>query len=182
MHRARTGSLRGMRRGAIAYKSRGRPSHPPRALRDRGSDEIEGVSLAKVLAGQAEAARDAIFAEESTMPRDAMRCVRTARFKLLRNMPSAADDTEFADRPTFELYDLERDPHELADLSGDPEYRTIETDLLRRLESWLQGFPDPHERPHEEAERLEQFGGFAPIAAELRAEPPLPIGTRRLSR
>lgn len=36
-------------------------------------------------------------------------------------------------RPTFELYDLENDPGELHNLSGDPKYKVIEHDLKRAL-------------------------------------------------
>ena len=36
-------------------------------------------------------------------------------------------------RPTFELYDLQNDPGELRNLSGDPKYEAIEHDLKRAL-------------------------------------------------
>ena len=40
-------------------------------------------------------------------------------------------------RPLFELYDLEKDPEEFANLSGKPEYRQIESELKAKLQEWM---------------------------------------------
>jgi arylsulfatase A-like enzyme len=50
--------------------------------------------------------------------------VRTERYKLIHFE---------ADMDQWELFDLERDPHELDNLYGDPEYASVQEDLHRRL-------------------------------------------------
>jgi len=117
-----------------------------------------------------------IFAEETTFPKNRMRCIRTERFKLIRNIDTSrkttagicgprpiegSGDHYFVDRPAFELYDVENDPHELANLAGQSDYATVQADLAARLESWMRETDDPvlsggEERPPGEAE-LKRF-------------------------
>jgi N-sulfoglucosamine sulfohydrolase len=40
-------------------------------------------------------------------------------------------------RPIFELYDLEKDPFELANLAGRPELKPVETELRQELDKWM---------------------------------------------
>jgi arylsulfatase A-like enzyme len=40
-------------------------------------------------------------------------------------------------RPVFELYDLERDPHELTNLAGRPETAAVEKELKAALQEWM---------------------------------------------
>jgi N-sulfoglucosamine sulfohydrolase len=40
-------------------------------------------------------------------------------------------------RPLFELYDLQEDPFELNNLSGDPEFESIEKELRQELDKWM---------------------------------------------
>jgi len=39
-------------------------------------------------------------------------------------------------RPAEELYDLERDPYEMNNLAGDPQYSHIVKDLRKELSQW----------------------------------------------
>ena len=47
--------------------------------------------------------------------------------------PPPAHDTAGAKEPEWELFDLEKDPHELNNVYHDPEYQDVATDLRRRL-------------------------------------------------
>jgi hypothetical protein len=42
-----------------------------------------------------------------------------------------------------ELYDLKKDPIEMNNLSGNPDYAEIETDLAQRVRRWLKDTGDP---------------------------------------
>ncbi len=41
------------------------------------------------------------------------------------------------ERPMFDLYDLEKDPHELNNLAGDVEFTEIEEELKEALHEWM---------------------------------------------
>jgi N-sulfoglucosamine sulfohydrolase len=84
---------------------------------------------------------------------DPMRCVRTDRYKLIRNfnksdryrLPSEADSStnEAAmrrsgkPRPFEELYDLKKDPNEFNNVAEDPAYAPVLEDLRQRLDKWM---------------------------------------------
>jgi N-sulfoglucosamine sulfohydrolase len=100
-----------------------------------------------------------------------MRMVRTRTHKLIVNLahplefPTAADlyesptwqgilrrrDTTLGERtmdsylhrPREELYDLEKDPHEVRNVAGDPKYTQVLADLRRRLKAWQKTTRDP---------------------------------------
>jgi N-sulfoglucosamine sulfohydrolase len=100
-----------------------------------------------------------------------MRMIRTRTHKYLRNLaykldyPFASDlynsrtwqgilergdkmmgDREieqFVHRPLEELYDLEKDPHELHNVTADPKYAEVLKDLRERLKSWQVKTRDP---------------------------------------
>ena len=49
----------------------------------------------------------------------------------------------FVHRPLEELYDLERDPHELKNLAADPAHRDTLDNLRARLKEWQTQTRDP---------------------------------------
>lgn len=100
-----------------------------------------------------------------------MRGIRTRKYKCLFNIahplpfPSAADlwgsptwqatltnkverygerlTRDYLQRPKFELYDLEQDPGETANLANNKEYGTVLADLLGKIEQWQKTTGDP---------------------------------------
>ena len=124
----------------------------------------------KNLLGEAVKNRQYIFAARDKMDstHDAMRAVRSAKYKLIHNlMPERAycqfnnykeenypvlaqlnvmnlkgelppEQAKFmaAEKSEFELYDLEKDPYEMHNLAGDPEYAEVEQELLSALNDW----------------------------------------------
>ncbi len=46
-------------------------------------------------------------------------------------------------RPRFELYDLEKDPHEARNLAGDPKHRKLLADLQAELKAFQKRTDDP---------------------------------------
>ncbi len=65
----------------------------------------------------------------------------------LKKIPAESLPRQIARRsevpPAFELYDLDADPHELTNLSGDPKYAEIEKRLRTRLQHWRERTADP---------------------------------------
>ena len=100
-----------------------------------------------------------------------MRMVRTRTHKYLRNLaykldyPFASDlynsrtwqgilergdktmghrtVEQYIHRPLEELYDLEKDPHELHNVAADPKYADVLKDLRERLKAWQVKTRDP---------------------------------------
>ena len=65
-----------------------------------------------------------------------------------------AQERFWADRrPEYELYDLENDPHEIANLADNPDYTTVKNDLISKLDAWVKKY-DPNSYP-EELERVQ---------------------------
>ena len=126
-------------------------------------DRVQGQSFLGLLTGGAEGARSSVFAEKTYHEHyDPIRCVRTDRFKFIRNfeerpnlvMPSdiynsstrqsMTDDEAFwGRRPAEELYDLEADPHERNNLAGDPAMEEIKRGLEHQLIDWMSETGDP---------------------------------------
>ncbi|MBO0837930.1 MAG: sulfatase [Actinobacteria bacterium] len=123
---------------------------------------IQGVSFLPTLRGEPQRARDAIFAEKTFHSYyDPMRCVRTDRFKYIRNFEIGfavevpadvqqgaiyrADPGPYAtDRSqVVEFYDLEADPLEQRNLAGNPDVVDVKTALDRRLWQWMDETGDP---------------------------------------
>jgi N-sulfoglucosamine sulfohydrolase len=117
--------------------------------------KMQGASLAQ-------APRDAVFAEKTFHSYyDPMRCIRTRTHKFIRNFEAAfavevpgdvqrgpifrADPSRYsADRQRLtELYDLEADPLEQRNLSGEQAQAAIERELDGRLWSWMRETADP---------------------------------------
>lgn len=85
-------------------------------------DAVEGQSLMPIVRGERESLRSSLF----TLYRDNQRALRDERFKLIR----------FTKTNKTMLFDLEVDPHELADLSGDPEQASRVASMLELMEDW----------------------------------------------
>jgi arylsulfatase A-like enzyme len=111
-------------------------------------DDIQGVSLVPLLKGKAATAadrnavdhwRDAIYYHYYEYPAEhAVRRhygMRTDRYKLIHFYGH--------DVNTWELFDLQNDPHELRNLYGLPGMEAIQADLHRRLEALQLQYDDP---------------------------------------
>lgn len=90
---------------------------------------IDGRSLVPVLRGQQDEIHPFIVGYFS----DSQRMIRRGRWKLIW-YPQA--DRE-------QLFDLEQDPHEMADLAERPEQQATRTELRSQLERWLREQGDP---------------------------------------
>lgn len=125
---------------------------------------LDGRSFRKSLTGETEAPhRQWIHAEKSWHDDyDPMRCVRTERWKYIRNLVPgpkltlAADMTPYrcltaramnngylAPRADEELYDLHEDPHELRNRIEDESLATTVRDLRGILDDWMESTGDP---------------------------------------
>ena len=117
-------------------------------------DGIQGRSLFEP--------RDVVFAEKTFHSYyDPMRCIRTHRYKFIRNFETAfavevpadiqqgpifrTDPGRYSrDRPDLvELYDLEEDPLEERNLAGTTGAKELERDLSERLWAWMRETEDP---------------------------------------
>lgn len=99
--------------------------------------------------GEKAAVHEEIFAEESMFPNNLMRCIRTERYKFIRNFCTGlqsnaaacargrtVEGTErfyFVNRPEYELHDLTSDPHELHNCdSGQAQRKNMENPDFQR--------------------------------------------------
>ena len=92
-------------------------------------ETVRGRSLAPVLRGETDSVRDCVFGHF----RDVQRMVRTERWKLI-DYPKAGK---------VQLFDLEADPHEIHDRSGDPACADVLAKLRGKLEAWQREVDDP---------------------------------------
>lgn len=126
-------------------------------------DALQGTSLAPWLLGGPATPREEIHAEKNWHDPDQydpMRCVRTERYKYIRNFeprpmtplsgdlaasPSAASLTDWdrEPRPEVQLFDLHEDPVERTNLAGQSAVAEVERDLADRLERWRESTQDP---------------------------------------
>jgi arylsulfatase A-like enzyme len=124
---------------------------------------VQGESFLGALRGKGGSARTAVFAEKTYHEHyDPIRCVRTERFKYIRNfeerpnlvMPSdiynsttrqsMTDDEAFwGRRPAEELYDLLADTGETNNLALAPEMQEIKRGLELQLIEWMSETADP---------------------------------------
>ncbi|MBV0925847.1 sulfatase-like hydrolase/transferase [Halomicroarcula limicola] len=109
----------------------------PTFLDSAGVAEPDGVdarSLWPLLDDPENGRREAIFAEYhgDEMGLYSQRMVRTRRYKYVFNAPDVD-----------ELYDLERDPHELQNLVDHPEYESERDRLRGLLDEWMTETDDP---------------------------------------
>ena len=132
----------------------------------------------------------AIFAEKNTTADDIKRCVRTNRYKYIRNysegprlaLPTDIEvtatrrdmgDAHLAPRPPIELYDLADDPWEQDNLVGQEVHRATEAEMDAMLHRVLEQTQDPIlegavPRPTREADIV--AGIRNPDAMQRRAE------------
>ena len=127
---------------------------------------LQGVSLLPVIT-EDQKVRDAVFAEVNFhAARQPMRCIRTARYKLIRRYEGAEEIIwpNIDDSPAKELlyedakrtgkcalslseaeefYDLEIDPEEKENRIHDPAYAGVIGDLKAELKKWMEETKDP---------------------------------------
>lgn len=128
-------------------------------------DRVQGVSQLALLTDDQPSAdrRHAIFAEKTYHEHyDPMRCIRTDRFKYIRNLEprpkmvlpsdvynsptrqSVTDDAIFWEhRPDEELYDVMADQHETDNLVDNAAFDNVRSDLSRQLDDWMKSSDDP---------------------------------------
>ncbi len=124
---------------------------------------VEGQSFLGVLRGESGGGRQEVFAEKTYHEHyDPIRCVRTDRFKYIRNfadrprlvLPSdiynsptrqsiSDDESIWGHREGEELYDLENDPGETKNLADSPGHAEILASLRARLGEWMGDTGDP---------------------------------------
>jgi arylsulfatase A-like enzyme len=69
-------------------------------------------------------------------------------------------DLNFARRPAEELYDLRKDPHQLVNVAGLPEYTAAKRELGERIERWMRDTADPRVDPACDVfDKYPYFGG-----------------------
>ena len=102
--------------------------------------EIQGESFRQVVSGKSAIWRDAIYYHYFEYPGvHAVKRhygVRTERYKLIHF---------YYDIDEWELYDLEKDPHEMKNVYDDPVYNGIRTDLYNRLKALRSKYKDSDE-------------------------------------
>jgi arylsulfatase A-like enzyme len=121
-----------------------------------GSERIQGRSFLRLLTDPCARGRERVFAEKSWHDNeyDPMRCIRTERYKFIRNFTEgflyqipldirrgeagrAMEPLRRQVRALTELYDLQADPNETINLSGDPRFSEVEAELRTRLAEWM---------------------------------------------
>ncbi len=117
--------------------------------------DCEGSSILPLARGEADAVRWAVFAETNDhVSCDALRCIRTPRYKYIRHFANSAGvqlaksphtDSEVGTEPQEHemLFDLLSDPHELQNLVDNREYLAIKEELSRMLDEWMKETDDP---------------------------------------
>lgn len=139
---------------------------------------IQGRSVLPLLEGRSYKPRREIFAEKTFHGYyDPKRCIRTKRFKYIRNwkldqqmeMGDACKlinegkdlrDLFPKEHPPEELYDLAKDPYELENVVGRPEYQSTRSDLRSRLMDFLKATDDPileGRVPHPDEPRVSRY-------------------------
>ncbi|HAQ18969.1 MAG TPA: sulfatase [Prolixibacteraceae bacterium] len=90
--------------------------------------DMQGMSFRKVVKGEKGKWRDAIYYQYYEYPAEHMvkrhYGVRTDRYKLIHF---------YYDVDEWEMYDLEKDPHEMKSIYGDPAYASVQKNLHKRL-------------------------------------------------
>ena len=127
------------------------------------SSHIEGRSFWPLVTGCGDYKKnEAVFAEKTHHTYyDPKRCIRTERFKYIRNFEATSpEDTciELIGRPIYtdnldklrvfpqdpeELYDLQADPQEQHNLSDDADFIEVKKEMIRKLGHWMKQTNDP---------------------------------------
>jgi len=125
-------------------------------------EKLPGRSFAPLLTGRGSyRRRTAVFSEKNFHDHyDPIRCVRTERYKYIRNFrdchklllpsdieaafpPRTRRRDGQAPRPEEELYDLVEDPHEENNLADSPHMAQVRQRLRRKLGEWMRRSGDP---------------------------------------
>jgi len=128
-------------------------------------ENVQGLSFKGLIDGDCRVPlRKEVFAQftPDALRDNASRCVRTDRYMLIRYFregrtviyPADVHPQEFAshrqrcarkwgERPFFQLFDLQNDPHQLADLGGSRKHAELAEDLSARLWRWMEQVGDP---------------------------------------
>lgn len=117
-------------------------------------DNVEGRSFTGAFGPVPhEPSRDAVFAMiHHHRDFTEMRCIRTKRFKLIRNFTpfrwfevpvDVSNPVRQKKCPVIQLFDLAKDPSEFVNVANDPSYEMAYRDLDARLWSWLESVNDP---------------------------------------
>ena len=106
-------------------------------------DDMQGFSLKPILEGRAEKVRDASYYHfythgNNNLPE--MIGVRTKDFKLI-HYPAMSEAYQ------WELFDLNRDPDEMNNLSNNPEYQSVRQRMLVELKRQIETLEDPVKVP-----------------------------------
>ena len=148
---------------------------------------IEGMDFYPFLTGKTpKGPREYVFAQYTTdMKRDNVsRSVLTKKYQLIRyfdqgrslKMPINVDPQEFANhvergkssspRPFAQLFNIENDPYELVDLSGNENLQKVKDELSDKLLEWMRKVDDPllkgPQRTPYYDKAMEDFTGKAP--------------------
>ncbi len=142
-------------------------------------EDVEGHSFLKLLKEQEYQQNEKIFAELNSLPDDTKRCIRTEKYKYIRNFNEGPalnlphglrlshtglmmGSEHLQPRKKEELYDLTADPNEQDNLAGNPEYTQIKKQLAEELQAFLERTNDPAlagdiPRPPDEAGRIQNY-------------------------
>jgi arylsulfatase A-like enzyme len=72
-------------------------------------------------------------------------------------------------RPAEELYDLQKDPHQLHNVAGQPEYARVQQELAQQLLAWMKATGDP--RATEDDDRFDKYPYFGNPAKQAKPRP-----------
>jgi len=144
-------------------------------------DGLTGRSFLSLLRGEDCEPNRAVFAGTNTSAADIKRCIRTQRYKYIRNctegpllfLPTDIETSttrrdmgndHLAPRPPVEMYDLENDPNEMHNLAGERTHAEVEERLSAELYAFQKATDDPVlrgpiARPPGEAEIVNRIYG-----------------------
>ena len=99
--------------------------------------------------------------------------MRELRAKFEAGELNPAQSLWFQPRPADQLYDLQKDPHEVVNLAEDPAHRETLVRLQSALDSWIAERPDLSDMPEEEMIETYWPGGEQPdtVRPDVRLEP-----------
>lgn len=103
-------------------------------------DSMRGRSVQDLITGKGDEWPGEVFIQISEA--EAGRAIRTKRWKYSVQAPDTIKNNKIMRRDMYEekyLYDLEKDPHELINLAGDPRYEDIRNELCEILKRRMKG-------------------------------------------
>jgi len=114
-------------------------------------ERLQGQSLKPLLDGAVDAGRDEVYAMFTSGCEP--RCVRTERYKLIRNFqasrplqlpaPIRGGASVWGPRAYVELYDLQNDPWEMTNAADEPSLADVRKELDAKLLAWMRDVGDP---------------------------------------